>query len=108
LILVPSREFGVPLWPHDRGFTGSFRKLGDMVFDVEPMAFPFRNVGGEFVGKVSITGLLSKLDAGTPYSRWIFGGGLWFYPEQKAEKIPMGFDSKKSFAKMDEDSNVAD
>jgi hypothetical protein len=79
-----------------------------MVSDVEPMAFPSRNVGGEFVGKVSITSLLSKLDAGAPYSGWIFGGGLRFYPKKKAEKIPMGFNSKKSFAKMDEDSNVAD
>jgi hypothetical protein len=79
-----------------------------MVFDVEPMAFPFRNVGGEFVAKVSITGLLSKLDAGAPYNGWIFGGGLRLYPEKKAEKIPMGFNSKESFTKMDEDSNVVD
>jgi hypothetical protein len=108
LIHDTSGEFSVPLWPHDRGFTGSFRKLGDMVFDVEPMALPSRNVGGEFVGKVSIAGLLSKLDAGTPYNGWIFGGGLRLYPEKKAEKVPMGFNSKKSFTKMDEDSNVAD
>jgi hypothetical protein len=79
-----------------------------MVSDVEPMALPSRNVGGEFVGKVSIAGLLSKLDAGAPYNGWIFGGRLRLYPEEKAEKIPMGFNSKKSFAKMDEDSNVAD
>jgi hypothetical protein len=90
------------------GFTGSFRKLGDMVSDVEPMAFPSRNVGGEFVGKVSIAGLLSTLDAGALYNGWIFGGGLRIYPEKKAEKIPMGFNSKESFTKMDEDSNVAD
>jgi hypothetical protein len=25
-----------------------------MVSDVEPMAFPSRNIGGEFVGKVSV------------------------------------------------------
>jgi hypothetical protein len=104
LIHVPSGEFGVPLWPHDRGFTGSFRKLGDMVSDVEPLAFQSRNVGGEFVGKVSIAGLLSKLDADAPYNGWIFRGGLRLYPE----KIPMGFNSNKSFAKVDEDSNVAD
>jgi hypothetical protein len=97
-----------PLWPHDRGFTGSFRKLRDIVSDVEPMAFPSRNVGGEFVGKVSIVGLLSKLDAGAPYNGWIFGGGLRLYPEKKAEKIPIGFNSKKSFAKMDEDRNMVD
>jgi hypothetical protein len=79
-----------------------------MVSDVKPMALPSRDVGGEFVRKVSVAGLLSKLDAGAAYNGWIFGGGLWFYPEKKVEKIPMGFNSKKSFAKMDEDSNVAD
>jgi hypothetical protein len=79
-----------------------------MVFDVEPMAFPSRNIGEEFVGKVSIAGLLPKLDASTLYNRWIFGGGLRLYPEKIAEKIPMGFNSKDSFAKVDENSNVAD
>jgi hypothetical protein len=108
VVHVPSREFGVPLWPHDWGFTRSFRKLGDMVSDVESMALPSRNVGGEFVGKVSVTRLLSKLDAGVPCNGWIFGGGLRLYSEKIAEKIPMGFNSKESFAKMDEDSNVAD
>jgi hypothetical protein len=49
---------------------------------------------------------LSKLDAGAPYNGWIFGGGLWLYSEKKAEKIPVGFNSKKSFAKVNEDSNV--
>jgi hypothetical protein len=107
LIHVPSGEFGVPLWPHDRGFSGSFRKLGDIVFDVEPMDFPSRNVGGEFVENVPITGLLSKLDAGAPTTDGFLEVGYGF-PEKKAEKIPMGFDSKKSFAKMDEDSNVVD
>jgi hypothetical protein len=52
-----------------------------MIFDVEPMIFPPRNVGGEFVRKVLVAGLLSKLDAGVPYNRWILGGGLWFYLE---------------------------
>jgi hypothetical protein len=45
---------------------------------------------------------------GAPYNRWIFGGGLRLYPEQIAKKIPMGFDSMESFAKVDENSNVAD
>jgi hypothetical protein len=67
LVQVSSGEFGVPLWPHDRGFSGFFRELGGMVSDVEPMALPSRNIGGEFVGNVPIAGLLSKLDAGTPY-----------------------------------------
>jgi hypothetical protein len=79
-----------------------------MVSDVEPMALPSRNVGGEFVGKVSVAGLLSKLDAGAPYDGWIFGGWLRLYTEEIAEKIPMGFNSEKSFAKVDEDSNMKD
>jgi hypothetical protein len=37
-----------------------------MIFDVEPMIFPPSNVGGEFVRKVLIASLLSKLDAGAP------------------------------------------
>jgi hypothetical protein len=32
---------------------------------------------------------------------------LWFYPEKKAEKIPMGFDSKEGFTEMDEDCDMA-
>jgi hypothetical protein len=79
-----------------------------MVSDIEAMVFPSRDVGGEFVGKISVTGLLPKLDAGTPYNGWIFGGRLWFYVEEIAEKIPMGFNSKESFTKVDKDSNVAD
>jgi hypothetical protein len=39
-----------------------------MVSDVEPMAFPSKNVGGGFVGKVSVAGLLPKLDASVPYN----------------------------------------
>jgi hypothetical protein len=52
-----------------------------MIFDVEPMIFPHGNVGAEFVRKVLVACLLSKLDAGAPYNRWILGGGLWFYSE---------------------------
>jgi hypothetical protein len=43
-----------------------------MVLNVEPMALPSRNIGGEFVGEVPIVGLLSKLDAGAPYNGRIF------------------------------------
>jgi hypothetical protein len=52
-----------------------------MVFNVEPMVLPSRNIGAEFVGNVPIAGLFSKLDAGVPYSGWIVGSGLWFYSE---------------------------
>jgi hypothetical protein len=37
-----------------------------MVFNIEPMVFPSRDVGGEFVGKISITSMLPKLNAGAP------------------------------------------
>ena len=46
--------------------------------------------------------MLPKLNAGAPYN-W-----LRFHTEEIAEKIPMGFDSKESFTKMNENSNVAD
>jgi hypothetical protein len=78
-----------------------------MTFDAKPMIFPPGNVGGEFVRKVLVAGLLSKLDAGTPYNRWIFRGGLWFYSEKEAEKIPMGFDSEEGFTEMDKDCDMA-
>jgi hypothetical protein len=51
--------------------------------------------------------LLSKLDAGAPYNRWILGAGLWFDAEEEAEKIPVGFNSKKSFTKVNKDGNMA-
>jgi hypothetical protein len=76
-----------------------------MVSDVEPMVLPSRNIRGEFVVNVPIAGLLSKLDAGASYDGWIFGSGLWLYSEKETEKIPVGFNSKESFAKMDEDGN---
>jgi hypothetical protein len=68
LVQVCFGDFGVPLWPHDRGFAGYFKKLRGMVFDVEPVVLPSKNVGGEFIGKVPTTGLLSKLDASAPYN----------------------------------------
>jgi hypothetical protein len=79
-----------------------------MVSNVERMVFPSRDVGGEFVRKISVTSLLPKLDAGAPYNGWIFRGRLRFYTENIAVKIPMGFNSKESFTEVDENSNVAD
>jgi hypothetical protein len=95
LIHFPSGEFGVPLWPHDRGFTGSFRKLGDIVSNVEPMALPSRNVGGEFVGKVSITGLLSKLDAAPPTTDGFLEVGCGFIRKRKRKRSQWGSISRK-------------
>jgi hypothetical protein len=78
-----------------------------MIFDVEPVVLPSRNVGEEFIGKVPIAGLLSKLDAGAPYNGHILGCGLRFYPEKEAVKIPMGFDFEEGFTEMDEDCDMA-
>jgi hypothetical protein len=78
-----------------------------MIFDIKPMVFPPGNVGGKFVCKVLVADLLSKLDAGAPYNGWILGGGMWFDSEKEVEKIPMGFNSEKSFAKVNKDENMA-
>jgi hypothetical protein len=78
-----------------------------MIFNIKLVIFLPGNVGGEFVRKVLVAGLLSKLDAGAPHNRWIFQGGLWFDSEEEAEKIPVGFNSEKYFAKVNKDGNVA-
>jgi hypothetical protein len=67
-----------------------------MVFDVKPMVFPSRKVGGELVCEIFVAGLLTQLDDGAPHNGKILGGGLWFEAEEEAEKIPMGFDSRKA------------
>jgi hypothetical protein len=65
--------------------------MGSMVFDVKPMVFPSRKVGGEFVCEVFVTGPLTQLDAGAPYNGKVLGGGLWFDTEEEVEKIPERF-----------------
>jgi hypothetical protein len=78
-----------------------------MIFDIKPVIFPPGNVGGEFVRKILVAGLLSELDTGAPYNGRILGGGLWFDAEEEAEKIPVGFDSKEGFTEMDKNRDVA-
>jgi hypothetical protein len=68
LVHVNLGELDISLRPQDRGFTRRFRELGDMVPDVKPVVFPLRDVGGEFVRKISVIGLLPKLDAGCDIS----------------------------------------
>jgi hypothetical protein len=72
-----------------------------MIFGIEPMIFPPGNVGGEFVREGFLAGLLTQLDASTPYNRKILRGGLWFDAEEEAEKIPVGFNSEEGFTEMD-------
>jgi hypothetical protein len=76
--------------------------MGSMVFDVKPMVFPSRKVGGEFVCEIFVAGLLTQLDAGASHHGKVLGGGLWFDMEDEAEKIPVGFYSKKSLEVIDE------
>jgi hypothetical protein len=78
-----------------------------MVFNLEPMIFPPGNVGGEFVREVLFAGLLTQLDAGAPYNRKFFRGGLWLDAEEEAEKIPVGLDSEEGFTEMDKNRNMA-
>jgi hypothetical protein len=99
LVHVPLGGLGVPLRPQDRGLTRSFRELEGMVFDVKPMVFSSRDVGGEFVGKIFVTGMLPKLNASTPYNGWNFGGRLRFYTEEMAEKIQWGSIPRKASQK---------
>jgi hypothetical protein len=85
----------------------TFLGVGGHDFRYKPVIFPPGNVGGEFVRKILVIGLLSKLDAGAPYNGWILGGGLWFDTEEEVEKIPVGFNSEKSSSKVNKDRNMA-
>jgi hypothetical protein len=78
-----------------------------MIFGIEPMIFPPGNVGGEFVREVLLSSLLTQLDAGAPYNRKFFRGGLWLDAAEEAEKIPVGFDYEEGFTEMDKHRNVA-
>jgi hypothetical protein len=75
--------------------------VGSVFLDVKPMVLPPRKVGGEFVCEIFVAGLLTQLDAGAPHNGKILRGGLWFESEEEAEKIPVGFDSKKILAVID-------
>jgi hypothetical protein len=47
------------------------------------------------------------LDAGAPHYSKFFRGWLGFDVEEEAEQIPVGFDSEKCFAEVDENGNTA-
>jgi hypothetical protein len=81
--------------------------MGGMVLDVKPMVFPSREVGGEFVCKIFIAGLLTQLDTGAPYNGKVLGGVLRLDTEEEAEKVLVGFDSKEGLAVKDENWDVA-
>jgi hypothetical protein len=72
-----------------------------MVLDVKLMILPPGKVGGEFVGEIFVTSLLTQLDAGVSHNGKILRCGLWFDAEEEAEKILVGFDSEESFAEID-------
>jgi hypothetical protein len=70
-----------------------------MVLDVEPMALPSRNIGGEFVGKVPIAGLLSKLDVGAPIMDGFFEVGCGFTRKRKRKRSQWGSIPRKASQK---------
>jgi hypothetical protein len=102
LVHFPVGGLQVPFPPDYRWSVRLRRQMGSMVFDVKPMVFPSRKVGGEFVCEIFVAGLLTQWDAGAPHNGQVLGGGLWFDTEEETEKIPVGFDSKKSLAVIDE------
>jgi hypothetical protein len=72
-----------------------------MVLDIKPMILPPGKVGGEFVGKIFVAGLLMQLDAGAPHNGKILCCGLCFDAEEEAKKILVGFDYEESFVEID-------
>jgi hypothetical protein len=103
--ILESSVFHSGLWT---GGYSIFQGVGGHGFRCTTNGFSIQEYWREFVEEVSVAGLLAKLDAGAPYNGWIFGGGLRLYLKKIAEKVPMGFNSKESFTKVDENSNVAD
>jgi hypothetical protein len=99
---LPAGGFKVPFSPDYRWSVRLRWQMGSMVLNVKPVVFPPRKVGGELVCEIFVAGLLTQLDAGAPHNGKILGGGLWFEAEKEAEKVPVGFDSKKSLAVKDE------
>jgi hypothetical protein len=67
-----------------------------MVFDVEPVVLPSRNVGGEFIGKVPIAGLLPKLDAAPPTMDRSLAMGCGFIRKRKWKRSQWGLIPRKA------------
>jgi hypothetical protein len=63
------------------------------------MALPSRNIGGEFVGKVPIAVLLSKLDAGAPTMDGFFEVGCGFTQKRKPKRSQWGSILRKALQK---------
>jgi hypothetical protein len=102
LVHLPAGGLQIPFPPDYRWSVRLRRQMRSMVFDIKPVVFPSRKVGGEFVYEIFVAGLLTQLDAGAPHNGKVLAGRLRLDTEEKAEKIPVGFDSEKSFAVVDE------
>jgi hypothetical protein len=70
-----------------------------MISDVEQMALPSRNIGGEFVGQVSVAGLLPKLDAGAPTMDGVLEVGCGFTRNRKRKRSQWGSIPRKASQK---------
>jgi hypothetical protein len=70
-----------------------------MVSDVEPMVFPSRDVGGEFVGKIFVTSFLPKLNAGAPYNGCILEVGCSFTRKRCRKRSQWGSITRKASQK---------
>jgi hypothetical protein len=77
-----------------------------MVADIEPLGFPVLVRLYQLVSQVLVSGIFTHLDVGTSdYSR-VVGAGLRLQPEELAEQNPVGIDTHKRLAEMDEDGDV--
>jgi hypothetical protein len=77
-----------------------------MVADIEPLSFLVLVRLYQLVRQVLVSGIFTHLDTGTSdYSR-VVGVGLRLQPEELAKQNPMGLDTRKHLAEMDEDRDV--
>jgi hypothetical protein len=70
-----------------------------MIFDIKPMVFPPGNVGGEFVCKVLVAGLLSKLDAVPPTTNGFLEVGCGLTRKRKRKRSQWGSIPRKASQK---------
>jgi hypothetical protein len=74
-----------------------------MVADVEPLGFPVLVRLYQLVHQVLVGGVFTHLDAGTSDYSQVVGARLRLQPEELVEQNPVGLDTHKCLAEMDED-----
>jgi hypothetical protein len=70
-----------------------------MVLDIKPMDLPSGEVGGEFVGKIFVTGLLTQLDAGAPTTERFLDVGCGLMRKRKRKRSQWGSIPRKASQK---------